>query len=131
MIPAALAVAALAMTAPGPAAPLPPDLAAVFRDFQAALKADDPAALAKVTRFPLRSNEFGGPVKDAAVLKKRWGRIFPAERKAGLLKAPLERTEGVKDTFEAFTDAGGLPIRVLFTRTQAGWRFSSVDNINE
>ncbi len=136
MIPAALAVAALSMTtpgqaAPGPAAPLPPDLAAVWKDFQAALRADDPAALAKVTRFPLRSNEFGGPVKDAALLKQRWGRFFPADRKAGLLRAPLERTEGAKDTFEAFTDAGGLPIRFLFTRTKAGWRFSAVDNINE
>ncbi len=112
-------------------APIPSDLAAVFRDFQAALAADDPAALAKVIRFPLRSNEFGGPVKDAAALKQRWGRIFPSAVRAALAKGTLERTEGVKDTFEAFSDAGGLPIRFLFTRTKAGWRLSALDNINE
>ncbi|MFN8010019.1 MAG: hypothetical protein U0P81_01310 [Holophagaceae bacterium] len=125
-VPAALVLTA-ALQAP---APLPPDLAAVHKAFQAALAADDPAALAKVTRFPLRSNEFG-VLKDAAALKRGWGRIFPPAVRAALAKGSLERTEGVKDTFEAFSDAGGLPIRFLFTRTQAGWRFSALDNINE
>lgn len=112
-------------------ASIPPDLASVFKDFQAALAANDPAALAQATRFPLRSNEFGGAVKDAAALKQRWGRIFPPAVRAALSKAPLERTQGAKDTFEAFSDAGGLPIRFLFTKTKAGWRLSALDNVNE
>lgn len=124
------ALGAIQASAPAPQAPLPPDLAAVWKDFQAALKADDPAALAKVTRFPLRSNEYG-TLKDPAALRQRWPRIFPPAVRAALAKAPLERTEGAKDTFEAFSDAGGLPIRFIFTRSKAGWRLSHLDNINE
>jgi hypothetical protein len=115
---------------PAPA-PLPPDLAPVWAAFQAALQKGDAAGVAKVCRFPLRSNDLGGPVPDAAALQRRFARIFPPDTRVCLLKATLQKAEGARDTYEAFCDVEGLPIRFLFTKTKAGWRLTTLDNINE
>lgn len=112
-------------------ATLPPDLAPVWAAFQAALQRNDAEGVARTCRFPLKSNDLGGPVKDPAALKARFARIFPPDTRVCLLKAGLQKAEGARDTFEAFCDVEGLPIRFLFTKTKAGWRLSALDNIHE
>ncbi|MBK8726594.1 MAG: hypothetical protein IPL96_11285 [Holophagaceae bacterium] len=104
---------------------------AAWSAFQAALRADDAGALAKVTRFPLRSNEFGGAIATPAALKAKWKTLFPPATKACLLAATPERTEGAKDSFEAFCEVGGYPIRFIFTQRNGAYRLSALDNINE
>lgn len=116
---------------PTPKSPLPPDLAAAWTAFQAALKADDAAALAKVARFPLRSNEFGGNLADAAALKRKWTTLFPPATKACLLAATPQKTAGARDTFEVFCDVGGYPIRFIFRKAGNAYRFAALDNVNE
>jgi len=52
-------------------AELPVGLVTAWSQFQQAIKHDDIDALAKITKFPLRSNEFGGDIKSAKVLRQR------------------------------------------------------------
>jgi hypothetical protein len=121
----------LLLQAPAPKAALPSELAATWTAFQAALKADDAGALAKVSRFPIRSNEFGGNLADAAALKRKWKTLFPPATKACLLAATPERSAGARDTFEVFCDVGGYPIRFIFRKAGTAYRFAALDNVNE
>jgi len=126
-----LPVLLLVLQAPAPTPALPPDLVAAWSAFQAALKADDAGALAKVSRFPIRSNEFGGNLADAAALKRKWKTLFPPATKACLLAATPEPSAGARDTFEVFCDVGGYPIRFIFRKAGSTYRFAALDNVNE
>lgn len=117
----------------GPAvSALPPGLQAPWSSFQAALKADDAALLAQVARFPLKSNEFGGDIASAAVLKERYATIFPEKTKRCLLASVPERLEYDGHVlYEVYCDVGPYPIRFLFEPDGRQYYWTGLDNINE
>lgn len=100
--------------------------------FQAALKQKSPEALAKVSKFPIQSNEFGGSIKNAAVLKKRFEEIFtPKTIKCLLAQKPKREVVDKKEYYEAFCDKDKYPIRFIFEKSGSDFLFTAIDNINE
>ena len=111
---------------------LPSGLVSAWSQFQQAIKHDDIDALAKVTKFPLRSNEFGGDIKSVKVLRHRYATIFPAKTKQCLLASTLKQQGTNKAVFyEVFCDVSGYPIRFIFKQTGSRFLLTTIDNINE
>jgi hypothetical protein len=129
------ALALLLVLLPAPAAEppaLPKGLLAQWSRFQAALKADDVKLLAEVTHFPLESNEFGGTIRSAEVLAKRYKTIFPEKTKQCLLSSTLKAQEwDGKVHYEVYCDVGDYPIRFIFGQVGQGFYLTGIDNINE
>jgi hypothetical protein len=110
----------------------PGGMARTWSQFQSAVQADDPEAMARISRFPVQSNEFGGPISDVTQLRQRFGLIFSASRRPCLLNQtprPL-RVDG-RELYEAFCDTDRYPIRFLFERVSSEYRWTAIDNINE
>ncbi|MBI4912140.1 MAG: hypothetical protein HY823_05340 [Acidobacteria bacterium] len=113
------------------APPLPPEMARTWAAFQEALRQDSPESLARITRFPLRSNEFG-TLKGPEALKGKYKAIFTAKRKKCLLAAnPSRETLKRQVWFEAFCDNDRIPLRFIFEARGRAYAFVSIDNINE
>ena len=90
--------------------------------FRAALKADDPAAVAAMTRMPFEGDE---PVRDAAQFRaKIYARQFTAEKRACLQrgKAVYDRDGDNNDTYAIF--CGDLIF--TFTKTPKGFLFTDI-----
>lgn len=103
-------------------------VSAVVSEFRHAIAHEDFNALAKVTRFPIKSNEFGN-VKDINVLKSKFKSIFTKERLGGLVdQKPVPLLNGVYAiTSKDNTD----PIQFLFKKFDGEYKFYSIDNVNE
>lgn len=112
-------------------AALPPELRQQWERFQDALRADEPAAIAALAKFPIRSNEFGGNIANAKTLKNRYATIFPAATKKCLISANLQAQKGLAGHYEVYCDVSGYPIRFLFNRVGRQYYFTGIDNINE
>jgi len=127
-----LAAGLLLLVAEPCRAELPQPMAATWRLFQAAVRANDPAAMARISHFPVESNEFGGDIPDAVRLRERFARIFPDGRRACLLnQTPTPLRLGDRPTYEVFCDNDRVPIRFLFEPVGADYRWTVLDNINE
>lgn len=113
-------------------AQLPSGMASTWNRFQSAVRANDPEAVARISRFPLQSNEFGGPIPNLAQLRQRFTLIFSAGRRQCLLNQTptLQRVDG-QEFFEAFCETDRVPIRFLFERISGDYRWTAIDNINE
>ena len=100
--------------------------------FQAAVRANDPMAMARISRFPLASNDFGGPIAGPTELRQRFQLIFTASMRQCLLQQ-TPRTLVVDGGLfhEAFCDVDHRPIRFVFERFGSEVRWSAIDNINE
>lgn len=111
---------------------LRPEMAADWARFQAALKADDLETLTAMTKFPLRSNEFGGDIKSPSVFKQRYKTIFPEPTKQCMATSNLRR-EKVRNQihFEAWCDVGQYPIRFIFNQSGPKLYLTAIDNVNE
>ena len=112
-------------------AALPPELRQRWERFQNALRADDPAAIAALAKFPIHSNEFGGNIANPKTLKNRYATIFPAATKKCLTSATLQPLKGLIGHYEVYCDVGSYPIRFLFNRIGSHYYFTGIDNINE
>jgi hypothetical protein len=100
--------------------------------FQAALKQKSPEALAKISKFPIQSNEFGGPIKTSGILEKRFAKIFtPKTIQCLLAQKPKRQVQDKKVYYEAFCDNDKYPIRFIFEKSGSDFFFTGVDNINE
>lgn len=100
--------------------------------FQAALKEKSPEALAKISKFPIQSNEFGGPIKNSDVLKKRFAEIFtPKTIQCLLAQKPKRQVQDKKEYYEVFCDKDKYPIRFIFEKSGSEFLFTAIDNINE
>jgi len=112
--------------------PLPAELVSAWTRFQQALRADDPDALSQVTRFPLRSNEFGGDISTPSALREKYQTLFPQKTRQCLLAASLKRRHYDKGTYyDVFCDVGPYPIRFIFEQAGSRYYFTSIDNVNE
>ena len=110
----------------------PAGIQTVWSQFQEALRQDSPESLAKVCKFPLQSNEFGGTIKTAKVLKSRYATIFTAKTKQCLLsQTPRKERSGKLVYYEAFCENDKYPIRYIFEQVGSEFYFVSIDNINE
>jgi hypothetical protein len=132
----ALALLAAPLTGPAPVRaqpqPLPAGMQVTWELFRTALKQDNPAALARVSKFPIVSNEFGGSIESPAVLRRRYPWIFTPKLKACLLATtPVLEPVGGIATYEAFCDNDRYPLRFLFQEVQGAFRLVTIDNINE
>lgn len=110
---------------------LPKELQAQWARFQAALAKDDVQGLLALTRFPLRSNEFGGDMKTPEAFKRHYKTLFSAETRACMQAATPQKAGGVKDTYTVSCEAGGYPIDFVFSRVGATYLFTRIDNVNE
>ncbi len=127
------AVIVMSLTIARPAqAQLPSAMARTWSLFQAALRSNDPDALARLSQFPLQSNEFGGPIGDPARLRAHFSLIFSSPRRRCLLQqTPRQLQVDGRVIFEAFCDNDRYPIRFLFERVGKDYRWTGLDNINE
>ncbi len=110
-------------------------LESFWQKFKAAVIASDKQAVARLTSFPLGMS-YGIPnVRNRAALLKRYDEVF--SRQADAVKcfatAKPEPEAGKPREFTvACPDAGGNEVVIYhFQRGRAGWKFVSLDNINE
>lgn len=110
----------------------PAGIQTVWSQFQEALRQDSPESLAMICKFPLQSNEFGGTIKTAKVLKSRYTTIFTDQTKQCLLsQVPKKQKNGKMVYYQAFCDNDIYPIRYIFEQVGSKFYFVSIDNINE
>src|SRR5262245_51446380 len=127
LLAAALVLAAPAVAAPAPKNPVAPpavqqEFDAYLAKFRAALKANDAAAVAGMTRLPFMNDD---AVRDAAQFRARtWRESFTAKN-----RACLQRTRAVYDRDPQNTDTYVMfcgQLHYVFTRTPEGFLFTDI-----
>ena len=103
--------------------------------FKAAVIAGDKQAVARMTGFPLGMS-YGVPsVRNRAALVRRYSEVFSQQADAAkcFATAKPETEAGRPRAFTvACPDAAGNEVVIYhFERGRAGWKFVSLDNINE
>lgn len=105
--------------------------------FKAAVVRKDKNAVAEMTKFPL-AMPFGQlSVRTKAELLKRYDQVFNGETDAAKCfeKASLNREQGRYGVYcgfkNALDDESNKPIYYYFEKSDSGWKFSGLDNINE
>jgi len=91
--------------------------------FRAALKANDPAAVAAMTKLPYMAD---ASIADAAQFRaKAWPRDFTAKNRACLQRTkPTYDRDGAKNEVYAIACGGSI---FTFTKTPAGFQLTDVD----
>lgn len=113
-----------------------PSIQTFWVKFKAAVIKGDKRAVAQMSDFPIEMS-YGVPsIKTAAQLSKRYRQVFNGETDAARCFAeskpevdpqnPKRFTVGCK-----INNTGDVVIIYEFVRTKTGWKFSSLDNINE
>jgi hypothetical protein len=104
--------------------------------FKTAVIKGDRAAVAQMSRFPIEL-EYGVPsVKTSAQLIKRYREVFNGETNAAKCFAE-SKPEVDPQSSKRFTvgckieNTGDVAIIYGFVWTKTGWKFNSLDNINE
>jgi hypothetical protein len=108
---------------------------AFWQKFKAAVAAGDKQAVARLTSFPLVMS-YGIPsVKNRAALLRRYAEVFSRQADAvkcfATAKPETEAGKPREFTVACPDAAGNLVVVYHFERGRAGWRFVSLDNINE
>ena len=135
--PAAAAIVLLIFTL-GPSLFAQTDFNAFWSKFKAAVAANNKAAVAEMTKFPVSMPSGIKPIKDKQGFSQRFNEIFQGEANAAqcFATAKPERESAqrcsvycpFKQTPEQKDNA---PIRFIFELTRNGWKFVGLDNINE
>ena len=104
--------------------------------FKAAVIKGDRAAVGQMSQFPIEMT-YGMPsIRTAAQLNKRYRQVFNGETDAARCFAEA-KPEVDPQNSKRFSVAcriqntGDFVIIYSFSRTRAGWKFNSLDNINE
>ena len=109
-------------------AQVPKEAAAAVDKFQRAVASGDLHSLASIAHFPIKSNEFP-TIKNQAELKRLLPKIFPPERRAGLIgQAPVAQSKGF---VSVFSKQENDPIQFVFQRFGQEYLWCSIDNVNE
>jgi hypothetical protein len=108
---------------------------AFWQQFKTAVTNHDVEAVARLSKFPIGMS-YGIPsIKTKAQLAKRYRQIFNEQTDAAACfsKAkPETDPENAKMFTVACPDAAGNEVVIYhFTQTKTGWKFSSLDNLNE
>ena len=109
-------------------AQVPREAAEAVAKFQQAIVSGDVHLLASIAHFPIRSNEFP-TINNEAELKKLLPKIFPPDRKTGLVgQVPVARPKGF---VSVFSKQENDPIQFLFQQFGKVYLWCSIDNVNE
>jgi hypothetical protein len=119
-----------------PAAPLQGDSIDTFwAAFKAAVIKGDKASVSSMTQFPVEMPYGQPPVRTKAQLLKRYRQVFNSEANAAkcFADAKPETDPARPKEFTIACDNGSGEKVVIygFTLTKSGWKFRSLDNINE
>jgi hypothetical protein len=113
-----------------------PSIQTFWIKFKAAVIKGDKTAVAQMSQFPIEL-EYGIPsVKTSAQLIKRYREVFNGETNAAKCFAE-SKPEVDPQNSKRFTvgckieNTGDVVIIYGFVRTKTGWKFNSLDNINE
>jgi hypothetical protein len=106
----------------------PDQVTKAIRQFTAAVASNDIDGLVTITRFPIKSNEFG-LIRNKAELKRRYREIFPESRKQGL--AGQKAVPLLNGIYAVSSKDQSDPIQFLFKKIGTKYLFYSIDNVNE
>jgi hypothetical protein len=113
------------------------DFNSFWQQFKTAVVNNDKATVARLTKFPL-SMPFGiESIKTETEFVKNYDDILNMEADAkSCFQATKPQQEGkgysVYCTFKQLPESSqNRPIEYYFERTKTGWKFESIDNINE
>jgi hypothetical protein len=113
-----------------------PSIEAFWAKFKAAVTKGDRRAVAQMSAYPVEMS-YGVPkIKTAAQLNKRYREVFNGETNAARCFAEA-KPEVDPQNPKSFTvwcrinNTGDLVISYGFVKTKTGWKFTSLDNINE
>jgi len=106
-----------------------------WQTFKTAVSKRDVETIARLSKFPLGMS-YGIPsIKTKAQLSKRYRQIFNEQTDAAacFAKAKIEMdAENPKHFTVACPDAAGNEVVIYhFEQTKTGWKFASLDNLNE
>src|SRR5690349_13372899 len=106
-----------------------------WQQFKTAVTSRDAQGVARLSQFPVRMS-YGIPaIKTKAQLAKRFRQVFNEQTNAAACfsKAKPEVDPGNAKAFTvACPDAAGNEVVIYhFRQTKAGWKFASLDNLNE
>jgi hypothetical protein len=114
------------------------DFSAFWKRFKAAVAADDKAAVAGMTKFPLSMPYGAKGVKNKQDFQRRYDEIFKGEANAAQCFATAEPQKESARSYAVYcpfkdtpNDRENAPIRFIFESTKSGWKFVGLDNINE
>ncbi len=110
-----------------------------WKNFKSAILKEDKNTVAKMTKFPLSMPYGVKTVKSKAEFIKRYEKIInmEADAKRCFQTQNIEKEENsnryfVNCTFESEPEtSNNRPIFYYFEKTKTGWKFASLDNINE
>ena len=126
-----LAVTSLA----GKAAQTRDSVESFWQAFKTAVIKRDVEGVARLSKFPIGMSYGISSVKTKAQLTKRYRQVFNEQTDAaicfGKAKPEIE-AKNPKQFTVACPDAAGNEVVIYhFQQTRAGWRFTSLDNLNE
>lgn len=103
--------------------------------FKAAVIKEDKTAVAQLSQFPIGMPYRVPAVKTSAQLTKRYRQVFNGETNAakcfGESRPVIDPANKKRFTVGCKNAAGDEVIVYGFVLTQTGWKFKSLDNINE
>lgn len=105
---------------------VPPEMLKVWQAFQQAVAAGDSSKVAALSKFPIASNDFGGTIKSATVLRQRFKTIFRPEIVACFAKAEPKAVTG----FPGYLVECESSLAFGFKQQRGAYRFSYIDNAN-
>lgn len=113
-----------------------PSIKTFWAKFKAAVIKGDKAAVAQMSKFPIEMQYAVPSVRTVAQLNKRYREVFNGETNAAKCFAEA-KPEIDPQNPKSFTvwcgidNTGDLVIAYGFVKTKTGWKFTSLDNINE
>lgn len=131
-----LAVLVLSLSMTGKSFQVDQSIQTFWTKFKAAVIKGDRTAVAQMSQFPIEM-QYGVPsVKTRAQLTKRYREVFNGETNAAKCFAE-SKPEVDPQNAKSFTvgckiqNTGDVVIIYGFVKTKTGWKFNSLDNINE
>jgi hypothetical protein len=103
-----------------------------WNNFKAAVIKRNKYAVAEMTQFPFQMPHLQQPIKTKAEFLKRYDAIFYGEADAEKCFETAKLTQnGVYCSFKNAPENAEKPIYYYFEKTDAGYKFIGMDNINE
>lgn len=108
---------------------------AFWQKFKTAVANGDREAVSRLSRFPIRMSYGIRSIKNKAELRRRYRQVFSEQSNAArcfATKQPeLDATNQKRFTVACPDAAGNEVVIYEFLLTKTGWKFVSLDNINE